>query len=369
MKKIVFITANDLFDENGNGGSKCAKRNYDLLEKHFGKENISVVLLTLPKYITEVKGITMKCFPQPRNIFDIIIANCMGCKKYRHNDERKIRDYIDSVQPDYVYFECSNITKLLRKKALYKQVVFFQNVEADYAWNKVKKEGWRYLPAFFTSLINEKKVKYADILICLNDRDKKRLKEKYGFDANCCWPITFKDLFEKSKLRVKEKNKLLFLGSNFGPNRDGIKWFIENVMPHLSGYILDVVGKGFEELKDSYAGYSNVNIIGTVDNPSDYYYTHNIVVMPILYGAGMKVKTAEAMMHGNTIIATDEALEGYEVDGIEGIYRCNTVEQFVSTIENIKQISCGYNENVRTCFLEKYETSVLKGTLNSLFVD
>lgn len=44
---------------------------------------------------------------------------------------------------------------------------------------------------------------------------------------------------------------LLFIGSNFGPNLSGLKWFTENVMIKLpEGISLYIVGQGMEVLKE-----------------------------------------------------------------------------------------------------------------------
>ena len=98
----------------------------------------------------------------------------------------------------------------------------------------------------------------------------------------------------------------------FSPNYDGIKWFAENVMTELKDYHLIIVGKDFEQKKDELENV-NVHVVGTVESLEKYYYSENIMVMPIFYGDGMKIKTAEAMMYGKIILASDEALEGYEV--------------------------------------------------------
>ena len=81
--------------------------------------------------------------------------------------------------------------------------------------------------------------------------------------------------------------------------------------------------------------------------------------MPIFYGSGMKVKTAEAMMYGRIILASDEALEGYDVGNVNGIYRCNKAEEYIDVIEKIfnKQSIVRFQDDVRQCFLEKYETN------------
>ena len=77
--------------------------------------------------------------------------------------------------------------------------------------------------------------------------------------------------------------------------------------------------------------------------------------MPIFYGDGQKVKTAEAMMYGKTIIATDEALEGYEIENVKGIFRCNTADEFIQTINNVSALSREeYRVSVRDKFLNEY---------------
>ena len=83
----------------------------------------------------------------------------------------------------------------------------------------------------------------------------------------------------------------------------------------------------------------------------------------------MKVKTAEAMMYGRHIFASDEALEGYEVDGIDGIERCNTAEEYIKAINNFfnsgKKVE--YEYYVRKLFLEKYESNVVYSNMQKLF--
>ena len=147
----------------------------------------------------------------------------------------------------------------------------------------------------------------------------------------------------------------------FGPNYDGIKWFVDNVMEKLIEYTLTIVGKNFESKKDELQR-KNVIVVGTVDDLEDYYYQNNIMVMPVFYGDGQKVKTAEAMMYGKTIVATDEALEGYSVDSVEGVFRCNTANEFIQTIRKVSFLSRDrYRVSVRNKFLEEYSySSILK---------
>ncbi len=368
-ERVVFITPSDLFDQYGNGGSKGSKKNYDLLVDRFGKENVIVILLKRPDYkLDKTLGRNLKCLNQPVNNLQSLFVSLWGCKRYFPWDERTIYRIIHASEAKYVFFDGTTIGKLVKKTAAYKQIVFFHNVEVDYSWNKVKNESFVYLPAYLATRLNEKRAVRADMIGCLNARDAGIIEKKYKRRPDYYLPVTFKDTFDDSRARINKHGRLLFLGSFFGPNQSGIEWFIENVMTKMPDIELDIVGKGFEVKKTEYERYANIHVIGTVEDPSEYYYSHDIVVMPIFYGAGMKVKTAEAMMYGRIILASDEALEGYEADGTKGIFRCNTASEYIETIRSVlSEERSPWQKDVRKLFLDKYETSVLHSIMDEMF--
>ena len=176
-------------------------------------------------------------------------------------------------------------------------------------------------------------IQYADCLISINQRDAKETRDKYGRMPDGVINVTFKDQLKGNLRFDEEENKeiadLLFIGSNFLPNAQGVRWFVENVMPNVPAK-LTVVGKGMESLASELKR-DNVNVIGSVDDLTEYYERSDALVLPIFSGSGMKVKTAEAMMYGKIIFATDEALEGYHTIDRK-IMRCNNKDDFVTQI-------------------------------------
>ena len=192
----------------------------------------------------------------------------------------------------------------------------------------------------------------------------------YGRKSDFILPITFDDSFSLEKTVTNYKREILFLGSLFSPNQISIEWFMQKVLPNLKDIQLNIVGKGFETKKKEYEKYRNVNVIGSVPQLDNYYYRHSAVVLPIKYGAGMKVKTAEAMMYGRRIFATDEALEGYDVGNISGITRCNKANEFADAINHYfdQEDLKSYEPEVRRCFKENFETSCLTNKFND-FMD
>ena len=99
-----------------------------------------------------------------------------------------------------------------------------------------------------------------------------------------------------------------------------------------------------------------VEIYGFVNDLSDYYKRARIIVSPIFHGGGMKTKTAEALMYGKYIIATDEALEGYKFEQ-SCMAGCNTVSEFVAAINDFKDDNSQIIPSARQLFQDLYSYS------------
>lgn len=360
MSKVMFITSNDLFCTNGDGGAKGSQKNYKLLTRSILKNDIKLICIYKDSY--EQMPTSVIKIKQPHSDVGLLVANMLGCRRFYPWKLHIFKMLTSKEKYDLVWLDSSNFGNLVSRIYSGKTVVFFHNIEADYMKNKYAKEGLKFLPAYWAAKHNEKLAMKADYIVTLNERDAHLIKDKYGRDVNCILPIAFEDIFdvERANRTDIEENSILFCGSCFGPNIDGIEWFIHDVLPLLENTKLVIVGKGFESKKEQYEAYSKqIEVVGTVDDTSQYYYTHSIVVMPIRYGTGMKVKTAEAMMFGKIILATDEALEGYDVEEIDGIFRCNNAQDFINAYKTVKS-NKKYYDDIRKLFLDKYSINAVQ---------
>lgn len=353
MEKLLYISSSDSPDF---GGGKVSFRNYKLLKNFF---KVDFIFLSRDKKKVDNKNI----FPATKNKIHTLISElCLYSGYLTFNIEQKILEEIKKNKYNFIFLDTSNHGRLAKKikniNNNIKVFTFFHNIECDYVKERIKVDGFLYYIQLISSCYNEKlAVKYSDYLITLNSRDTKRLYEVYGGKSNLELPVTFEDKYsENTNNLLKEKNYILFVGSLFFANFHGIKWFIENVMPHINKKLL-IVGKDFETKKLELER-ENVEVIGSVDDLTPYYLNASCMIMPIFEGAGMKVKTAEALMYGKTIYGTTEAFEGYEVEYNKVGGLCNTKEEFIEKINNDKNIV--FNEYSRKVFLEKYsfESSV-----------
>ena len=150
----------------------------------------------------------------------------------------------------------------------------------------------------------------------------------------------------------------LFVGAFGRANWIGIEWFLKNTKLNKSIKIL-IVGKNFEnhinEIKNINTTV-DVEVVGTTEDLDKYYRDSDFVLAPIIIGAGMKIKIAEALMYGKTVIGTQEAFVGYEVDFSKVGACSNNIQELDEAIMRCKkgEYGDGFNPYSRQVYLDKY---------------
>lgn len=349
--KILFITCNN-YKDTSYGGGQCSNRNFYTLEK-FG--DVIPYYITKRSNVKSVKAMISGFFPPTDS-----------------DDLSKIIKIIEDERPNIVFFDGSifgKLSKIIRSQfSDIKIITFFHNVEADYIdvrfGNKWRKHPYRYL------VISSEKRLISDShkIIVLNKRDKDRVKELYKREPDMIIPITFEDKanVNQNKIIMKDNNKYcLIVGSMKRDTYEGVEWFVKSISPNISVPTV-IVGKGFENKREALSG-PKIEVVGTVDDLSKYYYNAKFVAIPILSGAGMKVKTAEALMYGKFIFGTSEAFEGYELeyDQVGGL--CDTEEEFIQKISAfLDATDNNYCDYSREIFEEKFSMDVSEGLYREL---
>jgi glycosyltransferase involved in cell wall biosynthesis len=109
--------------------------------------------------------------------------------------------------------------------------------------------------------------------------------------------------------------RLLFTGTmSYPPNHQGIRWFADEVWPRIRRELpdarLDVVGKDPPDVVRALHGRDGVEVHGFVPSMAPYFAAAHAVVVPILTGAGIRVKIVEAMSAGRAVVSTPLGWEG-----------------------------------------------------------
>lgn len=111
-----------------------------------------------------------------------------------------------------------------------------------------------------------------------------------------------------------EDDEILFVGSNTAPNVVGLKWFLDHVWPSVLAErpqarltVAGTVDRAFADVR-----VPNVSMMGMVDDLEPLYIRSGIVISPLTFGSGLKIKLIEAMARGKAMVVTPVTLQGVE---------------------------------------------------------
>lgn len=267
--------------------------------------------------------------------------------------------YLEFTKQDYIFQDID------RKASKTKKIVRVHNIEAELA-----KTVMTYEPTVKNKLIyklTERQERYivtkADKLITLTQSDKEKISKKYNVSTKKIHiiPVCIERKEKKIQNEIRDKQcNILITGSLwYGPNVDGINWFLDNVLelitiPYkiiIAGYKPNAILKKKCEKKD-------IEIIDSPKDLSSIYTQSNLVVIPIFSGAGMKVKVADALAYGKPIVCTSFGLIGYEkVIMDENIYVADSKEDFAKCINEYWNLSDAEKNIMRSNAYKLFENN------------
>lgn len=279
-----------------------------------------------------------------------------------------IEELVGKINDDTLVFishsTCGLISAMIKaSNPSVKIITFFHNIEADY-FLEVFRHTYTLgaLRSYIISLYTERlTIKHSNKVLVLNNRDKRLMSKRYGSCSAFLLPTSLCDRFEKGLKKPIMSNgrlSLLFVGTYFLSNKQGVEWLIKNIVPFVDADFY-IVGIGMEQLCPVAAPYKNVFVTGKVsaEKLDEFYYSANIFISTLFVGGGMKTKIAEAMMFALPIIGTIEAFQGY--DGIEdqvGLKSQDAKEMitFINQLTKDPELLKDYSDNARQFFLREY---------------
>ncbi|KUG07656.1 glycosyltransferase family 4 protein [Solirubrum puertoriconensis] len=176
---------------------------------------------------------------------------------------------------------------------------------------------------------------------------------------------------------------LFFLGSlDWMPNQEGLVWFLEQVWPEVQrrypALQLHVAGKNAPEplMRMQLPG---VHMRGFVESAPRFMQEHELMIVPLLSGGGMRVKIIEGMAMGKCILSTGLGAEGIACRHEHDIVVCDTPQQWIEAIGQYAEGSLDYqrigaeacrtattiydNDRVVQRFVELYQRVLAPATL------
>lgn len=145
--------------------------------------------------------------------------------------------------------------------------------------------------------------------------------------------------------------QLLVIGTfHYGPNRDGLKYFLSDIYPSVRKAIpnisLRIIGKIYDkDIEKEWSSEPNVQIAGYVPNLADEYKNTRMSIVPLYRGSGTSIKLVESMLMNRTCVSTACGVRGVDtiLDADADYLFAENDEQFAShiinTINNVSKLN------------------------------
>jgi glycosyltransferase involved in cell wall biosynthesis len=174
---------------------------------------------------------------------------------------------------------------------------------------------------------------------CIAEEDLKRFKSlQNGDDKNLVLipvGLDFKKSIHNNHNSQSDKMNLLFLGKmDWAPNKDGLKWFLEEVWPKVdtSRFELQIVGSGDSSWGTELFKAPGINFIGFAKDLETIYSNCDFSIIPIRYGSGTRIKVIESISKGVPIVSTDMGVQG---SGLNDYFKAETADEWVKVINSL----------------------------------
>ena len=182
-------------------------------------------------------------------------------------------------------------------------------------------------------LYNLKRFNY---IYTLNYKDLRLLQEHGVKNVTVKYPKVEDWIYTVDRSNFKKKS-ILFLGAmHRKENQDAVLWFVKYIIPPLvllhPDLMFYVVGGGVTENIKKLEN-KNIIITGFVKDLRHYFEMVHLAVVPLSYGAGIKIKTVETVSAKILTLATDIGAEG--VDKSDFLEIVNSKEDYVFLIDKL----------------------------------
>lgn len=169
---------------------------------------------------------------------------------------------------------------------------------------------------------------------------------------------------------------VLMVGAyGYAPNADAAEFFINQIFPALRRRAPDaelwLVGAGADGLPSFRAAPANVVFKGFVDDLAAVYAAARVVVCPVRYGGGTRVKLVEAAAYGKPIVTTTLGAEGLGMKPDHDALFADDPEAFAAACARLIKddaLCTTLADNARRLAVEQFDQQRITSRLAGVFL-
>jgi glycosyltransferase involved in cell wall biosynthesis len=306
-----------------------------------------------------------------------ILANYLFSKKPEHEKrfffkpfKEKIKSILKSFKPDAVQIESvylSTYLPVIKKYSRATTILRMHNVEFQ-IWQGLANKNKNFVKKIYLNNLAERiriferaAWEQYDLLIAISEKDANIVNRLE--DVNDIIVAPFSVDIDNIAPAKNERWVGYHIGAmDWLPNRDGIKWFLDDAWP-----IIHRVTPDFEfyfagrKMPDEFKtkNIPGVHCLDEVASAGDFIADKKILIVPISSSGGIRVKILEAMAAGKIVITTSSGIKGIDARPDEHFLLAKKPEDFARVIKwclDNKDLAQKISENAIALIKEKYDS-------------
>jgi glycosyltransferase involved in cell wall biosynthesis len=173
-----------------------------------------------------------------------------------------------------------------------------------------------------------------DKVILINSEDYDKISYKIGSEKTLLVPHA--PAIRARPHRPVVKN-IGFVGSDYLPNKDAIVFFADNIWPHTHrpGLNLHIYGHVCELLEREFASRPGIQFEWFVQDENEIYSKIDIVINPVRFGAGLKIKNLEALANGLPLVTTSHGSTGLAGGENKAFLQADSVDEWLIRLRKL----------------------------------
>jgi polysaccharide biosynthesis protein PslH len=237
---------------------------------------------------------------------------------------------------------------LIKKYSTAKIVLRAHNVEY-LIWERHLKNESSALKKWYLGLQTKRLKKFElrvldqlDAIVTITDYDKS-IFEKEGFKKPVYTCITGVDVaLYKEKIPGKTKPGTIFhfASMDWMPNQEAVDWFLKNCWKTILEKVPDAklvlagrfMPRSILDIRDP-----NIEVIEDVKDAREFYNEHEIMLVPLLSGSGLRIKIIEGLAFGKAIVTTSVGAEGINYANGKNLIIADSEKEFSNAVIGLLQ--------------------------------
>ena len=254
------------------------------------------------------------------------------------------QEHFDVVQLEMLYM--APYVETIRQHSKAMVVLRAHNVEHK-IWERIAKETKFFVKRWYINHLAKTLKEYElNALETVDGIAAITRKDAAFFRKYCSKPIidipygVYPEQFTP-KYEIEGRPKFFHIGSmNWMPNEEGIRWFIDEILAKtvekVPDFVYHLAGRNMPEwlttLKDPH-----IDVVGEVPDAKEFVAKHDVAIVPLLSGSGIRIKIIESMAMGKTVITTRVGAEGILYDEEVNIIIAENKAKMVEAIRAINE--------------------------------